>query len=317
MPDQESYQLLGELFRSGPTDELRRALKVFPELESAAREVTEGSDRGDAEDEIAAAHHSMFGFNVFPHASVFLEEDGFLGKDVTESARAFYERSGLYAGDEREAADHITTELLFCSRLADDAPAMAEFFDTHLFAWLPSFVFAIERRKELFYSQLGRVTLDLVIKHRKKLFYQKIPADLFEDSEEPEQPVGSTSDGGRSRSGDRSRGDSMSSGELVERFSGARKCGLFLSRGDIIDLARSLKLPTGFGGRMQMLRTMFDSSQTYEREEELCAGLLNVCDQEIGRWQAIVADGAPEALVSWSEYWTGKLRASQGLLMKK
>ena len=292
---------------------MRGALTAVTDL----ADLVEGDAETADEDEIAAAHYSMFGFNVFPHASVFLEEDGFLGKGVTESARAFYERSGLFESDGREAADHITTELLFCSRISDNAREMARFCDRHLFAWLPTFVFAIERQNNPFYRRLARLTLDVITAHRKSLLDQKSPLDqksLLDQKSPSEYHV----DPHQSSSSVQSvcRDDSILKKQWTDQFSVAGKCGLFLSRGDIMNLARALRLPTGFGGRIQMLRTMFDSSETYGREKDVAAGLLHLCDQEITSWQAVLDDNPPVALVVWSEQWLAKLRSSRNLVQE-
>lgn len=318
---------MAELFRSGPTRELRGALAEATGLTDLA----EKSDLEVDEDEIGAVHHSMFGFNVFPHASVFLEEDGLLGKDVTAWTRAFYNQFGLFKGNAGEAADHITTELLFLSQLAGstspmagDAQRLAGFCDHHLFAWLPPFVFAIERRKDPYYSQLAGKTLELVIAHRKTATIDAAGIEAGAGAEpeaETEDLSGDTpgvyctvSTSEHQTTEHQAGEDVAAEHQPAEHFAAAQRCGMFLSRGDITDLARSLNLPTGFGGRIQMIRTLFDSSVTYEKERGLAAGFRNLCEGEIACWQKILLDHPPEALVDWSEQWIAKLETSLALL---
>lgn len=309
---QMTYRVLAELYRSGPIPSIREMAEMIPEFRDVfprfgAEEIRNGTlDERNAADEIAAAHHTMFGINVYPHASVFLEEDGFLGKGVTAAVRNHYEKSRNWSGEQRDEADHITTELFFCGRETNDTESQIDFLDTHLLAWLPVFVHAVERRNDAFYSRLVRFTLDFVVNHRTDLANLTSRADHLD-------PTGqdiAEAVFGTSGEIDAAREDAMSSALVATHFASARRCGLFLSRGDISDIARKYRLPTGFGGRSMMLRTLCESAETYEQGAGLRTALEDLCRKELQQWDSVIATGSPKALVYWSEVWKNRLQKS-------
>lgn len=64
-------------------------------------------------EEMAADHHHLFAFNVFPYEAVFLDEGGLLNGAVTDEVRHRYRQAGYRVDTETVLVTH---KLLFCSK---------------------------------------------------------------------------------------------------------------------------------------------------------------------------------------------------------
>ena len=116
----------------------------------------------------AADHQHLFGFNVFPYASAFLDPSGLLGGPVSDSLIQEYQQSG-YQPRSSEGADHLGTELGFVAHLSrlesnawinediDTANKLRErisgFISDHIFRWLAPFILSVRHQGDRFFSQ--------------------------------------------------------------------------------------------------------------------------------------------------------------------
>ena len=80
------------------------------------------------EDQAAADHYQLFGFNVFPYQSIFLDPAGLLGGSITDEVVRSYSQAGLSVGPAGnqatdESPDHLGYELrlmaFLCAAEAD------------------------------------------------------------------------------------------------------------------------------------------------------------------------------------------------------
>ncbi|HFQ92410.1 MAG TPA: hypothetical protein ENK32_00240, partial [Anaerolineae bacterium] len=85
-----SYQLLSRLFLQGVTPEILSMVQAAPELAAALPDPVDF-------DELAAVHYQLFGMNVFPYESIFLDDSGLLGGRVTDGVIRSYGRFGFTA----------------------------------------------------------------------------------------------------------------------------------------------------------------------------------------------------------------------------
>jgi len=289
-----SYALFSRLFLIGLSSEVIPFVRAIPQLAGTLPKAID-------EDEAAADHQHLFGFNIFPHESIFLDPAGLLGGPVGEAVLHSYRRAGYDARTSSENADHIGHELsclaFLCGAEADawqdDQPAVAErmatlqekFLDRHLLRWLPVLVLAIGRQNQPFYSALVDLVLDLAISHRANP--DQVGADAFSLPEPP----------------DLLADEQAGLKDIVSFLLTPTYSGIYLARDDIGRLARRQTLPRGFGGRQQMLQNLLRSAANYDTLELV----LQDMSELIKGWETAYATMANDAVIHpFSKVWQAR-----------
>jgi TorA maturation chaperone TorD len=275
-----AYGLLSQLYLTGVTLDNLAHVRAVPELAGKLVLPLEA-------DEAAADHHHLFGFNVHPYQSYFLDPAGLLGGPVTESVSQSYERSGFQPETSAESADHIGFELGFLAYLCATEAEVLEvdavqqiqerqfaFLHEHLLRWIGPLTLAIGQQDQPFYSAVSDVTLDLLQEQAAGLESQfgrpanseieatNIP-DLLADE----------------KTGLKQIADFL----LTPVYS-----GLYLSRDDIGRLARRQAVPRGFGDRRVLLLNLLRTAANYDALGEIINDLGGVA----GRWEEAYAEMA-------------------------
>ncbi|MCS6843429.1 MAG: molecular chaperone TorD family protein [Caldilineales bacterium] len=326
-----AFQLFAELYRSGLTPALLEQVQALPELAAVA-------PHPYVPDEAAASFHTLFGLNVFPYQSIFLDPAGLLGGPETDRVRVSYRGMGFAADEASEPADHLAYELdalaFLCHAEAEawedgrgDMAAraqqlQADFLKEHLLRWLPAFVAAVQRQGDPFYAQLADLTLALAVERRRGLAEQQIAAGrpagdgavlvlrprpgVNGAAADPtaETPAGRVE---RLLADPQTDLDAIAGFLLTPPYS-----GLFLSRRDIGQLGRSAEAPHGFGERRQMLRTFLRSAAEFDRFPAAVAALAGVADDTAAALRRLAADNAEAAELV--EPWLERLAATRRLL---
>jgi TorA maturation chaperone TorD len=290
-----SYGLFGRFYLEGLTKDTLAPAKAIPEL---AATLPNSIDF----DQLAADHQHLFGFNLYPYQSIFLDSSGLLGGDITAGVLLAYEDAGFDVGVSSESADHIGHELRFLSYLcgleagSPGAGAIVAqqraFLEGHLLRWLPVLVLAIRQERVPFYVSLARLTLDIVaehwdsLEHEPSVFKLPKPPNLLADE----------------RTGLK---------EIVAYLLTPVTSGFFLSRDDIGRLARELSVPRGFGGRQQLLLNLLRSAANYEA----LPAVLELLGELIAAWIAGYQEMSvrPE-LSPFSNVWLARATQTAGLI---
>lgn len=254
-----SYRLISQLFLAGITKELLTLVQAVPEL---ARKLPEPFDL----DEAAAVHYQLFGFNVFPYESIFLDDSGLLGGRMAEAVLSSYDHFAFEAEAADYAPDHIGQELAALAFLClAEAEASANgagervaalrshqitFLQNHLLRWLPPFVLAVKEQGNDFFAAVAELTMALLYDH-----YQSLSSETGLSPGEwalPEPPYLLGDDGTGLK-------------EIAAYFSMPAYSGIFLGRDNVGRLARRLELPRGFGDRRQLLTNLMRSAAQYDQ----------------------------------------------------
>lgn len=310
-----ALQLLGRLW----VEELR--LEDLPLL-AALPELADSLDRAGSADltELAAEHQRLFGFNLPPYESVFLDPSGMLDAPATARLRVLYRDAGWAppAGLRAAADDHLGLQLLALADMATGGQeALAKRLLTeHLALWAPLCVAALRRlQPHPFYQTLGALSLGLLL--------NALP-DTIVDPQLPELPpppryTGSSDGSGRStdevpawavplasggnghRPGDRpdtgpasgpdNRSDNPDLAAVVDALLLPRSAGIYITRRDIAAIAHGLGLGAPAGERRRMLEGLMRG-----------AGGLGLADPALRGLDALLADEA-DTLAAWSEAW--------------
>jgi TorA maturation chaperone TorD len=286
-----TYELLGQLFLDGVTAVTLSTIQIIPSLSPTIPEPFNA-------DEAAASHQTLFGFNIFPYESIFLDSSGLLGGAITDAVLFSYQKAGFAVAADSTSPDHIGHELTLLSHLcgaeadawADNRPLVAErmqklqgrFLQEHLLRWLVPLVTAVKEQKRPFYTALAQLTLDFVHDHFQGLSASdnhRLNAPLRLNNFLPGPP---------------SLLDNEKTGlkEIAGYLTTPAYSGFFLSWQDVTELARTQNIPRGFGDRTQMLTNLLRGSAQFDT----LPGLINEMRRLTTAWQeayAATADSMP------------------------
>jgi TorA maturation chaperone TorD len=271
-----SYDLFGRLFLEGITAELSPYIQTVPALTAVLPSPFDL-------DEAAAVHHTLFSFNIFPYAALFLTEEGLPGGETANQLLYLYQQAGYVPESSFVAADHLGHQLGFLAFLAD-AEAEAQqsqpeivslwqkrqhyFLEAHLLPWLLPCLVAVEQADSPFFATIAQLTYTLVLTHFAEL-----------SSAEATSPpaVDNTAEKPRLLADDRTGLREIAHFLLTPCLS-----GLFLSSQAVGSMARQLDLPRGFGNREQVLLNLVRTAVQYEA----LPLLLNHLTQSLDDWRA-------------------------------
>lgn len=289
-----TYTLLGQLYLEGVTAVTLPTIQIIPSLAQTVKTPFNA-------DESAAGHQTLFGFNVFPYESIFLDGSGLLGGAVTEGVQHSYQEAGFEVDAGSSSPDHIGHELALLAHLCgaeadawqDNLAFRAEqmrqlqwdFLQEHLLRWLVPFVLAVKGQKRPFYTALAQLTLDFVYDH-----WQEISAPLRLENFLPDPP---------SLLNDEKTGLKEIAGYLTT----PPYNGFYLSWDDVTQLARLHNIPRGFGDRTQMMTNLLRGAAQFET----LPALLDELKAAAASWQeayAAAANSMPALapfLINWQE----------------
>lgn len=270
-------------------------------------------------DRLAVEYQRLFGFNLPPYESVFIDPSAMLQAPATERVQALYRRGGWQPPPKTRsgAADHLGLELL----------ALADWLETgrvdlsrqlhtrHLALWGPPFLVALRRlQPHPFYETLAELTLDLLLSTLPAVAIP--PDDLFPDLPPPpvyrasdETPVAESPEEEPPDSDDR-----PSPRRFMRHLLTPRQAGFFLTREDIARLSQRLDVPGGVGERFRMLDSLFRLAMQYDLWEPLFDQLGHVVLEFRQDYQHLTASYPTWA--SYEQAWGERLAATQTALRK-
>lgn len=308
-----AYSLFSELFQVGLKAETLAIIRDVPDLWEAMPGEFLTDEEVFNEDAAAAAHFSLFGFNVFPYESVFLDSEIMLEGRVTQDVQIFYSRAGVDTAWENESPDHIAQELRFLASLCAAEAEYLEndlrsevirirdlqrnFLENHLLLWLPVFVIAIRQHEHSFYTELADLTVELTISH-----WEGLVGDS--KSRPPRVSLPSLP---RLLDDKRTGIKEISHYLLTPVYS-----GFYLSRSEITKLAKANQLIHGFGSREQMFTNLLRAASEYGAFPPLLHGIEANLDKWQSEYQRLLTN---EALpTNYGKLWLGRLDESRLIL---
>ena len=304
-----AYGLLSQLYLTGVTPNNLIQVRAVPEL--AGKLVSPAGKVPAYEiDEAAADHHHLFGFNVHPYQSYFLDPAGLLGGPVTESVIQCYGRSGFQPETSAESADHIGFELGFLATLcaaesealeANAAQQIQErqfaFLHEHLLRWIGPLTLAIDQQDQPFYSAVTDVTLDLLQEQAAGL-----EAHFGRPAKEKIAPTNIPDLLADEKTGLKQIADFL----LTPLYS-----GIYLSRDDIGRLARRQAVPRGFGDRRVLLLNLLRTAANYDALGEI----INDLGGMARRWEGAHAEMADRpGIGAYAASWRSRAAGTVELL---
>ncbi len=292
-----TLEILSRLLLKGITPDLFPELQALPALSPFLPKPGEKVEHADW-DNWAAEHFALLGMNVYPNASMYLDESGMLGGQTTEFVLDLY---GQFEYTTAEGPDHIGNELAFVSDLSRmDTPEsrqrLEEFLSDHLLWWLPVFSHAMAGQSIPFYKAVAREiwTALLDLSERRNI---QVDVRSPGSTGSPENPLANPDTKLR---------------DIVRFLLTPIRSGMLLTRDRIATFGRTFRLPRGFGDRLQMLHNLLRTAVDYELIDDLLLEMEN----EIEGWAAYYENtvkSLPE-LVPVADFWLRRIESSKKLI---
>ncbi len=316
MPDlrqANAFRLLGRLWVEELRPEDLGPLRSLPELADAL------GDAGSADlTELAVEHQRLFGFNLPPYESLYLDPSGLLGAPASARVADRLRRAGWVApSDWRVAApDHLGLLLRALGDLqaAGDLANARELLSGHLALWAPLCIAALRRlAPHPFYQALGALTLGTLLNALPEEGIPKAdlpdlpPAPRYRGSDQPDppDPAASLPDWAVPLPLSLAEAGPRDLDSLVEDLLLPRRAGIYLTRRDIAGIAHGQGLTAPPGERRRMLGSLLRGAGGLGLADPLLRALDGLLLEEaagLGAWA--------EAWPAWSEVatlWQGRL----------
>ena len=332
----ESYDLLARLYLDEPGADLVASLRELPPF---AEHMPPESAVDAWLADVAVEYQRLFGMNVYPYESIFVDPELMLNTRATERVARLYHDCGFDRLEARAGApDHLGLELrlmreLITAELHAQARGdeggerwaraqQAYCLHDHLARWAPICAQAVMRvTTQPLYTLLATLTTELVLSD-----LDAVPAPVVSPRIALERhltcpetrPSAVDSDldadsSARAASGEgASAEDAGGINAIVRQLITPATTGVLLTRADISGLGRMLHLPITVGERFQMLRSLFDAAGQFDHVPALLDSLGHLFVEEDKAVAALIA-----AYPAWSGYgqdWRQRIAAGQSLI---
>ncbi|HEX5501985.1 MAG TPA: molecular chaperone TorD family protein [Thermomicrobiales bacterium] len=329
-----AYDLFARLYLDEPDAALARELRDLPGFAAC---VPPDEALPAWLDGVAVEHQRLFGQNVYPYESVFVDPELLLNTAATERVVRFYRLGGFDpAGARAGAPDHLGLELRCLGHLValedradgggDRAGAararrlQARCLREHLARWAPVCCLAVRRvTAEPLYRELADLTVDLVLGDLATLAPPGGAPDptagtaVDRDSapETPDEPPdGVLRPDVLTGASEADEGPGLN--RIVRDLVTPARSGLLLARADLGRVARALGLPLALGDRFQMLRDLFTAAGQYGHLPTLLDALAALVGEADGALAALAA--AHPAWAPYGAHWRRRLDGSRALI---
>lgn len=317
-----ALRLLGYFWLQEITVDDLKTIKALPDLAQTLKQTDQ-----QALTALAVEYQRLFGFNIPPYESVFIDPSAMLMAPATERIQNLYRQAhwSIPSNIRVGAPDHLGLELIAladCLAAENDLSkrvAAKRLHGEHLALWVPPFILALQRLSPApFYQILSQLTLDLLL--AMPLIFRGSD-DLQLDFAVDTEHKGHTSEGAetafQAESQDSSQWEARKQSfhleaepdspfglrQLIKRLLPPREAGLYLTRADLAQVSRALNLSVGMGDRYRMIETLFQEAGQYELMPQLLTEferILTEIDQTYQHLAEEYPDWKPYAL-AWRE----------------
>lgn len=326
-PIPEAFRLLGRFWLEEVRPDDLTLISALPELAQAL-----STPDSDTLMDLAVEHQRLFGFNLPPYESVFVDPSAMLMAPATGRIQTLYHQAAWTPPTTARtgAPDHLGLELTaLADWMENGRNHLAHQLHTrHLALWVPAFTQALQRlRPHPFYTTLGSLTLELLL---GTLPPELIATDVdpFPDLPPPptyqdrgmSSPPSSVQDMGSqpvtwhadSPLTDEAQETQISLRDIVRHLLTPRDAGLYLTRDELRRIGYALDLPGVMGDRSRMLETLFRLAGQYDLAPTLLdqlAGLLEEARVTYQAWAEEHPDWAP-----YAQAWASRVLSTQATL---
>lgn len=293
-PIPEALRILGRFWLEEVQPDDLALISALPDL----AQVLPTPD-SDTLTDLAVEHQRLFGFNLPPYESIYIDPSGMLMAPATRRVQTLYRQADWTPPTSARAGapDHLGLELTaLADWMVNGRSHLARQLRTHHLAlWVPAFAQAFQRlAPHPFYATLGSLTLDLLL---ATLPQDPIPADVDPFPDLPPPPtyedhgLSSPADASQIRHSlpeiwdlppspiEEAKETSISLRGIMRHLLTPRDAGLYLTRDDLVGISRAVELPGSMGDRSRMLETLFRLAGQYELLPELFDQLARLLEE--------------------------------------
>ncbi|HLA98241.1 MAG TPA: molecular chaperone TorD family protein [Anaerolineales bacterium] len=298
-------------------EEIRPAdLPILEQLPDLAETLTGAGQ--DSFTDLAVEYQRLFGFNLPPYESVFIDPSAMLNAPASARVQQRYRQAGWkpLTGWRFAAPDHLGLELhalAYARQQPDPSPGLL-LLTAHLALWAPVFLLTLKRLDpHPFYARLGDLTLALILETLPAdplpidadPFPSLPPAPVYRGTYQPPpgQPVPNAAELYTEPS---LMGESLQ--QVLRRLLTPRQAGMFLTRQDLAAAGTALELPGGVGDREHMLMALFRLAAQYELLPELFAYLVSLCQHSLSAYSDL--ERAYPAWAVYAQAWRNRLEVT-------
>ncbi len=225
-----------------------------PDADTTVRAVAEFGLPPAAPAELASAYADIFLLNVYPYGTAFTDPSSELNGPEAQQVAALYEAHGYQPPELNSvgAPDHLGLCLGFLAAGHGQDGILPYILD-----WAPVCCLAVEREPSAhpFYRALAARTRQLLLTEHTITNYQ-LPITNYNPDDE------------------------LTLRDLVRFFLAPARCGVFLSRSRLGQLAKELGTRLPFGSRFEVAEMLFASAGEAEQIEPL----LTALETEVSAW---------------------------------
>lgn len=268
-----------------------------PDAEAVARAAAEfGLPFADPA-ELAPAYTDVFLLNVYPYGTAFTDPSGELNGPEAQQVAALYEAHGYQPPELNSvgAPDHLGLCLGFLATGQGQDAILPYLLD-----WAPVCCLAVEREPSAhpFYRALAAHTRETLLTDYVSLNTQYAITNYQLPITNPQSPEEETS-----------------LRDIIRFFLAPARCGAFLSRSRLGQMAKALGLRLPFGSRFEVAEMLFASAGELEQLENLLTALeaeIEAWATEYCRWAEVYPTWRPIA-DSWLARTTDAARTLAGM----
>jgi hypothetical protein len=206
--------------------------------------------------ELALAYADVFLLNVYPYGTAFTDPGGELNAPAAQRVAALYEAHGYRPAELTQvgAPDHLGLCLGFMASVGQDGIL------SYILEWAPVCCFAVEREPSAhrFYRALAARTREMLLANIPPLDPPIHPSSLIPPSFSGEVRLK----------------------DIVRFFLAPARCGMFLSRSRLGQMAKALGMRLPFGSRFEVAEMLFGTAG----EIGQVAKLLGALEAEAEYW---------------------------------
>lgn len=305
----KTLRCLGHFWLEEPRLEDVEMIAVLPELAATLPNL-----KPAVLTDLAVEYQRLFGFNLPPYESVFVDPSAMLMAPATEQVQRLYRQADWTppTGVRTGAPDHLGLELL---ALADWLEAGQTDFAhrlrlEHLAVWVPPLIVSLGRLEpHPFYRTLGRLTLNRLL---ATLPDRTVLSNTVSCSNLEPPAISASQIIPLEKQPAANEEAAISLRDIVHRVLTPYEAGLLLTRDDIGRLSHSLDLPPLMGERQRMLENLFRLAGQYDLVTQLFERLIHILDEVRTVYQTWATDYP--AWTAYAQAWAQRLSSLQSML---
>ena len=222
---------------------------------------------------LAVEYQRLFGLEVYPYASLFVDDDLMLNTAAADRVVALYDECGFDGTEARVGApDHLGLELKLMAELAQAEGEAEAAGDTSRQLWARRMQARCLNEHLARWAPIAALTLARVVRQPIYQLLATLTAELIASEVREARKTGEE----REEAARMTQHDEPGVGAIVRELLTPARVGVWLCRADLRAVGQELGLPVPIGERAAMLRSLFQAAGEYEQVPALLAALDQV-----------------------------------------